>query len=115
MIVSVTTFSIKFFHDILAVDTKGYEKRILKIVTFFNSPSESDPTDSLFFFFFCLVYVIYIHTYTYIYIYSLRLRGFDERFKDDATEIKCWPTREGKRERGVDSGSSRQRRDTSLR
>ena len=69
MIVSVTTFSIKFFHDILAVDTKGYEKRILNIVTFFNSPSESDPTDSLFFFFFCLVYVIYIHTHTHTHLY----------------------------------------------
>lgn len=45
--------------------------------------------------------------FIYIYIYSLRLRGFDERFKDDATQIKCSPTREGKRERGVDSGSSR--------
>lgn len=71
MIVSVTTFSIKFFQDILAVD-KGYEKRILKIVTFFNSPSESDRTDSLFFF---------LPRLRFMYIHSLRLHGFDERFQ----------------------------------
>lgn len=75
MIVSVTTFSIKFFQDILAVD-KGYEKRILKIVTFFNSPSESDRTDSLFFF---------LPRLRFMYIHSLRLGGGRENVSEELT------------------------------
>lgn len=86
MIVSVTTFSIKFFQDILAVD-KGYEKRILKIVTFFNSPSESDRTDSLFFF---------LPRLRFMYIHSLRLHGFDERFQRWCNPDKVFANEGGK-------------------
>lgn len=62
MIVSVTTFSIKFSQDIisfLAVD-KGYEIRILEI----------EPFVILF------LPRLTLYVYTHIYMYSLRLRGW---------------------------------------